>query len=304
VAGAGLIPGLVTGGVYWFGDSFTGLLQPRITKVVLHSTETPPPNCPGYSAGASAPTLTINPWAPMGWQHFLANMSARALADPAGTVVRENRDDVAQIEIIGYADYRINPKYALANIPESGLQFIANVLRFYNQQWGLPLVNTLEWPAFNSPRLNQVRLSGPQYDAYQGVLGHMHVSGNDHVDPAGLNINRIMQLATGQGGTVATLDGEDLTNIGNAVWQQIIKEGGGRRAFDLLAELNTTPSLAEVNNSLNSQTNQIAGLIKAIPECNVNIDIDTLADQIVSAVGTDLASKVIDALGERIKPGA
>jgi hypothetical protein len=189
------VTGLVTGGTYWFGDTYTGLLQPRITKMVLHSTETPPPNCPGYSAGGSAPTLTVNPWLPMGWQHFLANMSARALADPAGTVVRENRDDVAQIEIIGYADYRINSKYALANIPDSGLKFIADVLRFYNQQWGLPLVSPLEWPAFNSPRLNQVRLSGPQYDAYQGVLGHMHVSGNDHVDPAGLNIARILQLA-------------------------------------------------------------------------------------------------------------
>jgi hypothetical protein len=111
------------------------------------------------------------------------------------------------------------------------------------------------------------------------------------------------RLAGGSGGDDMPLTQEDLTNIGNAVWQQIIKEGGGRRAFDLLSELNTTPSLTEVNNSLNSQTNQIADLIEAIPECNVNIDIDTLADQIVSAVGTDLASKVIDALGERIKPG-
>jgi hypothetical protein len=51
-------------------------------------------------------------------------------------------------------------------------------------------------------------------------------------------------------------------------------------------------------------TNDILAAIEAIPECNVQIDINALADRIVAAVGTDLASKVIDALGERIKPGA
>jgi hypothetical protein len=112
------------------------------------------------------------------------------------------------------------------------------------------------------------------------------------------------RLAGGTGGDGMPLSDDDLRKIGDAVWAQNIKEGGNRRAFDLLAELNTTPSLTELNNSLNSQTTTLQKSIAAIPECNVNIDVNALADQIVAAVGTDLASKVIDALGERIKPTA
>jgi murein DD-endopeptidase MepM/ murein hydrolase activator NlpD len=202
VTHATLIPFLTHTGLYWFADTYVGGTMPSITKMVLHSTETPPPNCPGYSGGSSAPTLTLDPWAQRGWQHFPANMSARALQDPSSTPVRENRDNVAQIEIIGYADYRINAQYALGNIPEAGLLFIAQVLRWYaDEGWGLPLTTSLEWPTFGSPRINSVRLSGSAYDAYTGVLGHMHVSGNSHVDPAGLDVGRVLALA---GGNITT----------------------------------------------------------------------------------------------------
>jgi hypothetical protein len=138
------------------------------------------------------------------------------------------------------------------------------------------------------------------------VIAHREWS-RDKPDPGYQDqaAKRRMVNARLAGGTdVAKLDPDDYTNIANVVWQQVINEGGKRRAFDLLSELNTTPSLAEVNSSLASQTAQLQQAIAAIPECNVNIDVNALADRIVSAIGVDLASKVIDALGERIKPGA
>jgi hypothetical protein len=54
------------------------------------------------------------------------------------------------------------------------------------------------------------------------------------------------------------------------------------------------------NPRLRKVEDDVAALPSKIPPCHVEIDVNTLADQIVSSMGADLASKVIDALGERI----
>jgi transposase-like protein len=111
---------------------------------------------------------------------------------------------------------------------------------------------------------------------------------------------------------------QDLDAIGNRVWSQIIKEYGGQPAWALLGVKATTAEVNAARDALFSAfrsegisgaadhavngTNEILAAIAAIPPCNVQIDINALADRIVAAVGTDLASQVIDALGERIKP--
>ena len=179
-----------------YDGAYPGITQDRITKLVLHSTETPV--LPGYGGGAAAPTMTINPWPGRQgvWQHFPARMSARALLNPAATSVSENRDDVAQIEIIGYSDAKIAAKHGLSafdlrNLPDEGYDYIGRVIAWYVTEHDVSVrwpSRWLDYPASygNSP----ARMTGPEYDAYTGVLGHQHVSGNAHGDPT-LDIARL-----------------------------------------------------------------------------------------------------------------
>jgi len=82
----------------WFGDVFPGATMPRIDKLLLHTTEGS--DWPGYNGGKVAPTLTYHPAKHQWRQHFRINQSSRALADPNLTAVRENRDNVVQVEIV------------------------------------------------------------------------------------------------------------------------------------------------------------------------------------------------------------
>ena len=51
---------------------------------------------------------------------------------------------------------------------------------------GVPPILTTSRPWLRYPSSygnSPARMSGPEYDAYRGILGHMHVSGNLHGDP-------------------------------------------------------------------------------------------------------------------------
>ncbi len=178
----------------WFGDG--NFKMPGVTKLLLHTTETS--GWPGYQGGATAPTLTYNPWTHEWRQHFPLYGSARALRDPSGTAVRENRDNVVQVEIIAYCDPEQAKKYghSVKDLDEQALLEIADLVRFLNEKADVPLVAAPAWlPYPQSYGNSAVRMTGAQYDAFHGVLGHQHASGNSHGDPGALNVNRIMELA-------------------------------------------------------------------------------------------------------------
>ena len=317
-----LIPGAITSGTYWFqGKVSAGLAQDRVTKMVLHSTETPPPNCPGYGGGVSAPTATIDPWNLVVWQHFPANVSAKALVDPTSTAVRENRDEVAQLEILGYTYPPAGrEQWALSLIPDAGLALIARVLRWYaDEGWGLPLRSTLPWKPYNA-----VRLSGPDYDAYTGVLGHMHVSGNDHTDPGGLNVARILTLATG-GST--TQEEDDMTpeehgwlkdlhammdafksgpevDVFKPFWIDAAVKGFG----SVLTSEGLTG--AAVQSRIDQAVASIQASDDAFTDDQVNALAASLADQLEASLGpidgvdpADVAQRVVDKMAERLGQG-
>lgn len=195
-----------------YDRAYPGIVQPTISKLVLHSTETSAKwGCPGYSGGASAPTLTIDPWNKRSWQHFPATVSARALLNPSSTAVSENRDNVAQIEIIGYSDERYGKQYGsnLRELPDDGYDYLARTIAWFVTEHEVPLRRPALWPAYpasygNSP----ARMSGAQYDTFEGVLGHLHVSGNSHGDVT-LDIDRLIAkaqaLVTGSKGVVSTV---------------------------------------------------------------------------------------------------
>jgi hypothetical protein len=114
------------------------------------------------------------------------------------------------------------------------------------------------------------------------------------------------RLAGGTGGDEIVTP-EDINKIAQAVVTYKVpwvdpstgQQGTGQKTNVSIAEV---ISWIDRNNS--EQTKALTKSIEAIPPCNVQIDVNALADRIVSSMGADLASKVIDALGERIKPGA
>lgn len=181
----------------WFGEG--NYEMPGVTKLLLHTTETT--GWPGYAGGGTAPTLTYNPWTHEWRQHFPLYGSARALRDPSNTEVRENRDNVVQVEIIAYCDPASAKKYGhfVADLDDKALEDLADFVRFLHENADLPLRSAPVWLPYpasygNSP----VRMTSAKYDAFHGVLGHQHASGNSHGDPGALNVERIMQLASGQ----------------------------------------------------------------------------------------------------------
>lgn len=182
----------------WWEDHFTRGTMPTIDKLLLHSTETT--TWPAYDAGAKAPTATYNPWVPaeQRWrQHNWLNTSARALQDPSSTPVRENRDNVVQVEIIAYCNPASYKKYGhgVNALPDHFYEDLGAFLAFLHSEWDVPLVRAPKWETY--PPSNSIRMSGAQYDAFKGVLGHQHASGNDHGDPGLTNaqVDRILAVA-------------------------------------------------------------------------------------------------------------
>ena len=182
----------------WWESKFDRGTFTGIEKILLHTTETT--GWPGYLSGAQAPTLTYHPRLRQWRQHNYLDRSARALVDPTGTTVRENRDNVIQIEIIAYADEAKAATVGglkVTDLTDAQLGDLADFIKFIRSEWGgPPLVAPTFLPYPSSYGNSKVRMSGPTYDAYRGILGHMHASGNSHGDPGAIDVARILELAT------------------------------------------------------------------------------------------------------------
>lgn len=185
----------------WYGQG--NYTMPGIDKLLLHTTEGS--SWPTYDGGLKAPTLTFHPGQKKVRQHFPLNGSARALRDPSDTPVRENRDNVVQVEIIGFAsksllwdDWTINT--------------IAELWAFLNREWGTPIRNAVTWVPATPWGTDSQRLSSAEYDAYAGLCGHEHAPGNDHRDPGKPDIASILERTKAMAGTA---EGISPTNDGN-----------------------------------------------------------------------------------------
>lgn len=183
----------------WWEDKFSRTTMNPVSKLLLHTTETA--GWPAYSAGASAPSLTYNPWMAASsnrWrQHNYLDRSSRALRDPSGTAVRENQDGVVQVEIVCYCDPGLYRQYGkgVNVLPDHAYEDLGNLLAFLNREWSVPLRRAPEWDTY--PPSDSIRMTGPEYDAFTGVLGHQHASGNTHGDPGMTNaqVDRILTVA-------------------------------------------------------------------------------------------------------------
>jgi hypothetical protein len=109
------------------------------------------------------------------------------------------------------------------------------------------------------------------------------------------------RLAGGSGGDDMPLNQQDLDAIA-ALLAPKASTADVNAARDSIFAAFRSEGISGAADHAHNGTNEILAAVAAIPPCNVQIDINALADRIVAAVGTDLASQVIDALGERIKP--
>lgn len=212
----------------WWENDFSRGTFTSIQKILFHTTETP--SWPGYKAGASAPTLTYHAKYRKWRQHNYLNRSARALVDPSWTPVRENRDDVIQIEIIAYSDERVADSVSgsvkVSELTDENYQDLADFVRFIRAEYGGPALRAPRFLAYpgsygNSP----VRMSSIEFDNFSGLLGHQHASGNSHGDPSNLDVAKIIRLA---GGTTTpsveedeVVTPEDIDKIANAAASKV-----------------------------------------------------------------------------------
>lgn len=194
----------------WFAGNFPGTLMSRIRKVLWHTTEGS--NWPSYEGssgikGATAPQLTYHARAHKWHHHFPLNRSGRALQDPNSTPVKENRDEVVQVEIIASADRSYAAKHGLlyiANLDQQAIDDLGEFSAFMLTEWGVPLTKAPIWlPYPESYGNSDARMTSAEYDAFVGHLGHMHASGNSHGDPGAFPIDRVLAAARG------TIPGED-----------------------------------------------------------------------------------------------
>lgn len=193
----------------------------HLEKFCLHTTETK--SWPSYDGGAKAPNATYHPLLRQTRQHFDSDRSSRALQDPSSTTVRENRDNIFQLEIIAYSDYALAQSVDglwIGDLTEEHYADIAEMLQQLHNDLGLPLEASVQWREGRKTAYNDVRLNGPAYDAYKGILGHVHVSGNSHWDPGGFYYS---QLAAKVEEAVMALTDADKTWLRSAINAEVIE---------------------------------------------------------------------------------
>lgn len=173
---------------------FSGIKMLKLEKVCWHTTETA--GWPGYPT--FAPQLTVDPIKKQIRQHMDVNMSATTLADPSSTAVRENRDNVVQIEVVAYCDpKKVSSPYYFGKWGDEEYRFLAELAAWFYTEWDVPLESSVEWITYPASygRNAKQRLSSAEYDAYRGQLGHQHASGNDHGDPSNIDMERLLRFA-------------------------------------------------------------------------------------------------------------
>lgn len=165
----------------WWEKDYTRGVFTKIEKILFHTTETT--GWPSYSKGSIAPTLTYKPATREWRQHNFLDTSARALGDPASTPVRENRDNVIQIEIIWYAGQ-------IGNLPDTAYRDLAEFVAYVRKEWGGPSLNFANVGGPN----DDVHLTNAQYDAFNGLLGHANApKPSTHWDPGKLDYSKIVK---------------------------------------------------------------------------------------------------------------
>ncbi|MFE6785208.1 hypothetical protein ACFVFF_23415 [Streptomyces sp. NPDC057680] len=213
-------PQRIPGAVFdlFFGTGQYSGSDMEVNCGVIHTTEGP--TLYNYGGGASAPTVTSVPDFKakrlVHHQHFDVDESARALVNKAGGV-QTNTANAFQWELVGTCDPATHQKWTRQGIdhiywpepPDWAIRDVAALMRWLNEEHGIPLTGRAEWMAYPASYGNsRVRMSFSEWTAFKGWCGHQHVPENDHGDPGALPFARILAAAKG---STAPSEEDDMT---------------------------------------------------------------------------------------------
>ena len=191
----------------YYGGVYQGSAM-EVNVGLLHTTEGT--SLVSYGNGSEAPNVTAVPdfvnqklrW----YQHYDVDRSSRALVNAAGGV-ETNTLNVFQIELVGTCDPATHTRWLNAGVrhiywpeaPDWALAEVGVMVRWLHDNHNIPMtcgVTFKGYPASYGSG-NGVRLSGSQWSAYTGWLGHQHVPENYHGDPGSIDIDKILAFAAG-----------------------------------------------------------------------------------------------------------
>jgi hypothetical protein len=161
-------------------------------KLLLHTTEgaSVAGAVAAYRTNNSWPHFTVSPKERRRVQHLHLEGAARALRNQPGGV-ETNRARVIQVEIVGFAGQMpgyftaaewdwlrvqvLDPIFAawpmIARVPVDGFHAYPPPMRLGSEPW---------------------RMSGPNWLAFSGVVGHQHAPENFHGDPGAIPIDLLL----------------------------------------------------------------------------------------------------------------
>lgn len=221
--------------------------MPTVDKLLLHTTETM--GWPSYDAGIF-PTLTFNPWKPRGsrWrQHMNINQAATSLKNVGD--YRTNRANVAQIEIVGYSDWKLadtrgHSSAKIGNISDDAYHELAEFYAWLHKEWGTELFLYPKWKPYRYPNGstsggsygidNGIRMTVAQFGVFKGLCGHMHAPQQNHGDPGELKVGLIVNTARDLAGDTEQEPQPEMVNVMPA--QINIAKAAGMGNVDLIAQ--------------------------------------------------------------------
>lgn len=286
------------------GGSMTG---DGSRKLLLHSTEgsTIEGAVGAYRAHNSWPHLTVDCPRRRVVQHLPLDVAARALRNHSGGV-QTNREGTicVQVELVGTATDPSSIGSA-ADLDWFGSEVVAPIARLT----GVPLRSSVTWAAYpGSYGLGAgQRLSASAWDAYSGLLGHMHAPENTHGDPGALDVDRILAAAGGSTSTPEEWDTMASKNEIKAAVREVLDEGTGRgqtnwagtsaKGLALLVEVVRKVRELPTGHQVFLHA---AHAINETGVSDVQVDEAQIAEAIAAAVREDLGSALADLSPEAI----
>jgi hypothetical protein len=170
--------------------------EPDDPKAVAHTTQGSSVEGAISAYRAYPPQLIVDPWRRRKLQHIPVNRGGYALWN-------EDADDsrCIQVEIVGFAE-------DAHTWPDEVLRWLGEeVARPLHEYAGVPY--TVVWKGFKAAHQvnyalasasSPLRLTQAELDAFSGWLGHQHIPGDEHWDPGGLDVQRILDYARGARG--------------------------------------------------------------------------------------------------------
>jgi hypothetical protein len=175
-----------------------GVFVPAPPRLVLHTTESPGGSLAGaiqtLRAKNAWPNGTVDPTTRERVEHMAWDAPARALRNEYGGV-ETNRENVSQIEIVGYAHE--TPHWSQDMLRWLGEQVVGPICRARGIPMNAPTFYS-DTAGFTLATVNaKQRMSYATWQKFSGICGHQHVPENEHWDPGGLDVASIIRYALG-----------------------------------------------------------------------------------------------------------